>query len=127
MRMRVSEYTILVGLIDDNTVRAPRLEVFYPAEGLAVVSFIGEHDLSTRDRARTTLLEVLEPMSPDEIFVADLGNATYVDASIVDCLCEADALAAELGVVFRVEPGEESIVNEALSLTGMLGLFTHHT
>lgn len=96
----------------------PRLEVFFPASGIAVVVFIGHHDRSTSDRARRTLSTVLKGMAPGEILVADLSSATFIDASIIGCLAEADKRAAELAVDFHVDAGEEPSVRDALDAAG---------
>ena len=112
------EYTVVVFFDRHDGAGEPRIEVFYPASDLAVVAFVGEHDVSTSRHAHETLFEVLGVLAPDALLVADLGNATFIDASIVGCLVEADNRAAELGIVFRLEPGEASVVREAFRVTG---------
>ena len=88
--------------------------------GVSVVTLIGEHDRASRDRVRQTVSRELERLCVDEILVIDLTFARFIDASIIDCLVEAEEHATELGVVFRLEPGEEHLIHQALRITGAL-------
>lgn len=95
-----------------------RLEVLFPALGIAVVVFIGHHDRSTSERARRTLSTVLKGMAPGEILVADLSSATFIDASIIGALAEADKRAVQFAVDFHVDAGEEPSVRDSLEAAG---------
>ena len=94
-----------------------QLDVIHPIAGVGVLAIIGEHDLSTSGRVAQSLSELIEH---NRIVVADLTEATFIDSSIIKALARADKRASKLGVVFRLELGdEEHIVHTALRITGV--------
>jgi len=68
------------------------VDVVAPVPGV-VVSLVGEHDLSTRDDVRHHFSSEVERMDSDDIIVADLTYATYIDGSILGCLAAVEERA----------------------------------
>src|SRR5512145_276234 len=59
------------------------VQVEQPAPGTAVAVFSGEHDLATRDEVTELLTSLVDA---NELVVADLSSAQFVDSSILRVL-----------------------------------------
>jgi anti-anti-sigma factor len=91
--------------------------VEFPQEGVAVASFAGEHDLTTRP----SISELLEGLvDGNELVVADFSQAQFVDSSILHTLLLTDRFARERGKTFRLQLGTAAIVERALEVSGVL-------
>ena len=109
-------------MYDADFLPEQQLEVFHPVPGVGVLAFIGEHDLSTSERVRQLLLNLVEQ---EEIVVADLTEATFIDSHIIQALALAERRATERGAVFRLELGDADVVHQALRVTGAFDRLRH--
>jgi len=97
-------------------VDADAVEITTPIIGTAVVAFVGEHDLATREEAAEVLRHLLDT---NDVIVVDLTRATFIDSSFLQLLLRADAQATESGKRFRVEAEPECIASRTLHLAGL--------
>jgi anti-anti-sigma regulatory factor len=92
-----------------------RLEA--PSSGVAVVSFVGEHDLTTRDVLRRLLAKLI---GENDLVVADFSEASFVDTSVM-VLVEASGRAArKRGTMFRLQLATAPIVAMVFEASGVL-------
>ena len=88
-----------------------------PSRGVAVVSFVGEHDLTTRDVLRRLLAKLI---GENDLVVADFSKASFVDTSIM-VLVEASGRAArKRGTMFRLQLATAPIVAMVFEASGVL-------
>jgi anti-anti-sigma factor len=87
-----------------------------PALGTAVVTFTGEHDLASRDDLADLLDSLVEE---NELVVADLSEALFVDSTTMYVLVNADAAARTRGRKLRIQLGTAAIVRTAFELSGL--------
>jgi anti-anti-sigma factor len=97
-------------------VDADTVEITTPIIGTAVVAFVGEHDLATREEAAGMLRDLLDT---NDVIVVDLTRATFIDSSFLQLLLRADAQATESGKRFRVRAEPESVASRTLHLAGL--------
>jgi anti-anti-sigma factor len=98
-------------LVEGNAV-----ETTIPVAGTAVVAFVGEHDLATRDEAAEVLRDLLET---NDVIVVDLNRATFIDSAFLQVLLLADAQAKESGKRFHVQVVAESVAGRAMRMAGL--------
>jgi anti-anti-sigma factor len=91
--------------------------ITYPRSGAAVVTLTGEHDLVNADETSQLLKELL---THNDLVVVDLGEATFIDSSLIRTLFLADENAREQGKKFRLQLGTASLVSTALRVSGAL-------
>jgi anti-anti-sigma regulatory factor len=75
------------------------VEVAGPEESTAVVTFTGEHDLRTVDDLKALLASL---MSTNDVVVADMCDARFVDAAFMEVLLDAAVGARRSGTTFRL-------------------------
>jgi anti-anti-sigma factor len=92
------------------------VQVDRPAPGAAVVEFLGEHDLASRDDLSALLLSLVEE---NDLVVADFSEALFVDSTTLHVLLDADNAARARGRTFRLQLGTAAIVRMAFELSGM--------
>jgi anti-anti-sigma factor len=100
----------MVATLEDVQVTSPRA-------GVSVVSLTGEHDVATR-ALMSELLESLVLMN--DLVVADVTEAQFIDSSMLSVFIGADKLAREQGKDFRIQLGTEAIVKRVFQVTGIL-------
>lgn len=93
-----------------------------PSPGTAVVTVIGEIDLSSCDVLRVRLLNVLSALHPHRIEV-DLAGVTFLDCSGLTVLVVLGQAATRTGCRLRIT-NPQPIVRRVLDLTGLLGVLT---
>jgi anti-anti-sigma factor len=93
------------------------LTVQQPREGAAVVVFSGEHDVATAEAVKTMLDSLVKQ---NELVVADVSEAEFVDSSTLNALLRTARIAQERGVCFRVQLGTAAIVERAFQVSGAL-------
>jgi anti-anti-sigma factor len=87
-----------------------------PTADSAVVRFMGEHDLATRDEVKALLEQLVEE---NRLVVADFSEAKFVDSTTLHVLLEADMAARARGGRFRLQLGTAAIVRTAFELSGL--------
>jgi anti-anti-sigma factor len=92
------------------------VHVEHPSAGTAVVRFMGEHDLATRDDLQALLESLVEE---NELVVADFSEALFVDSTTMHVLLNADSTARSRGTKLRVQLGTAAIVRTAFELYGL--------
>ena len=85
----------------------------------AVVTFVGEHDLSTADAVRDLLESLIEQ---NELVVSDFSEAQFVDSSLLQTVVHAHREAKRQGHAFRLQLGTAPIVRRAFEITGLFEL-----
>jgi anti-anti-sigma factor len=87
------------------------------ADGVGIVSLLGEHDLWTAAEVRNTLASLIQKGVD---VVVDLGETQFIDSSIIHALEESKHLALQHGkrVSFQLET--PAAVERVLELTGVL-------
>jgi anti-sigma B factor antagonist len=85
--------------------------------GLALLTIIGEHDLSTAPDLRRRFEELLGNGEP---IIVDLSPATFVDSSILGVILDARRRAEEEGLGFAVSHSNGADpVGRILDITGL--------
>lgn len=85
----------------------------------AVVTFLGEHDLSTAEAVTDLLGSLVER---NELVVSDFSEAQFVDSSLLQAVVHADREAKRQGHAFRLQLGTAPIVRRAFEITGLYEL-----
>ena len=93
------------------------VQVASPGVGVAVVSFIDEHDLATKTEL-SALLHAL--VRQNELVVADFSQALFVDSSTLNVLVSAHKLALERGTRLRLLLPEGCAVRRTFEISGLL-------
>ena len=93
------------------------IEVASPGAGVAVVSFVDEHDLATKAEL-SSLLHAL--VRQNELVVADLSRALFIDSSTLNVLLSAHKLALERGTGFTVELKDGCMAKRTFEISGLL-------
>jgi anti-anti-sigma regulatory factor len=88
-----------------------------PSSGVAVVSFMGEHDLATRDVLRRLLAKLI---GENHLVVVDFSKASFVDTSIVLLVETSGREARKRGSVFRLQLATAPIVEIIFAASGVL-------
>jgi anti-anti-sigma factor len=88
-----------------------------PSSGVAVVSFMGEHDLATRDVLRRLLAKLI---GENRLVVVDFSKAGFVDTSIMVLLEASGREARKRGSMFRLQLGTAPIVALVFEASGVL-------
>jgi anti-anti-sigma factor len=97
------------------------VQVTSPCSGVSVVSFYGEHDLAT-SQSTAELLDSL--LLANDLVIADVSDAQFIDASMLRVLVVADKAARERGADFRIRLGTASIVRRTFQISGVLDQLT---
>jgi anti-anti-sigma factor len=87
-----------------------------PTADSALVRFVGEHDLATRDDVRALLEDLV---GENKLVVVDFSEAKFVDSTTLHVLLEADMAARARGARFRLQLGTAAIVRTAFELSGL--------
>ena len=90
-------------------------------EGVVVVEFVGEHDLTTSDETRELLTRLV---GENGLVVVDLSAATFIDSSFLSCLLAAERRAKESGHEFGLLVGDAPNVHAVLEVSGLSDRFT---
>jgi anti-anti-sigma regulatory factor len=93
------------------------IQVASPGVGVAVVSFIDEHELATKTEL-SALLHAL--VRQNELVVADFSQALFVDSSVLSVVLSAHKLALERGTGFTVQLEDGCVAKRAFEITGLL-------
>lgn len=80
----------------------------------AVVRFIGEHDLTTRDEVTALLAELL---GENQKVTVDLRDATFIDSVFLQCLMVADRNAKAAGIGFDVRVPATGPIRRIIEIT----------
>ena len=96
--------------LEDVTLERPRA-------GAAVVTFSGEHDLSTAEAVEAMLGSLIEE---NDLVVVDFSEAQFVDSSTIHALVNTNRAANQRGSTFRLQLGTAPIVEKAFQLCGLL-------
>lgn len=85
--------------------------------GVAVISFSGEHDLSTAPQLRERLAAEIANATP---VVVDFSGAAFIDSSILGAVLDARRQAHERGLGFAVSLSNGAApVERVLQVTGL--------
>lgn len=95
---------------------ANAVETTSPVAGTAVVAFVGEHDLATKDEAAEVLRDLLDT---NDVIVVDLDRATFIDSAFLQVLLVADAQAKESGKRFQVQVEQEGVAGRSMRMAGL--------
>ena len=95
------------------------VRVEQPAPGTAVAVFSGEHDLATRDEVTELLTSLVDA---NELVVADLSSAQFVDSSILRVLTNVNNDAHAKGRSFRLQLGTADIVRRAFEISDLFAI-----
>jgi anti-anti-sigma factor len=98
--------------LDDVTVEQP-------APGTAVAVFSGEHDLATQLEVKELLTSLIDA---NELVVADLSTAKFVDCSILRVLTNVNNDAQASGRTFRLQLGTADIVRRAFEIFDLFAI-----
>jgi anti-anti-sigma factor len=93
------------------------IQVASPGVGVAVVSFIDEHDLATKSEL-SALLHAL--VRQNDLVVADFSQALFIDSSTLNVLLSAHKLALERGTVFTVQLENGCVAKRTFEISGLL-------
>jgi anti-sigma B factor antagonist len=92
--------------------------------GVAVITFSGEHDLSTAPELRERLARAIEAGQP---IVVDLSGAAFIDSSIIGAVLDARREAHERGLGFAVAlSGGAQPVERVLEVTNLTAMLPVH-
>jgi anti-anti-sigma factor len=97
------------------------VQVTSPRSGVSVVSFYGEHDLAT-SQSTAELLDSL--LLANDLVIADVSDAQFIDASMLHVLIVADKAARARGADFRIRLGTTAIVQRTFQISGVLDQLT---
>jgi anti-anti-sigma factor len=97
--------------------RKASIEVAWPRSGVAQVLLRDEHDLSTAAEVEAAFARAL---ADGQHVIADLTLATFIDCSTIRALVRARSAAVEQRLRFHLLLGRSSIVEVALTATGVL-------
>jgi anti-sigma B factor antagonist len=97
------------------------IQVASPGVGVAVVSFMDEHDLATKSEL-SALLHAL--IRQNDLVVADFSQALFVDSSTLHVVLSAHKLALERGTGFTVLLAEGCVAKRAFEINGLLKALT---
>jgi anti-anti-sigma factor len=81
--------------------------------------FTGEHDLATRDEVNELLTSLIDA---NELVVADLSDAKFVDCSILRVLTNVNNDAQASGRSFRLQLGTADIVRRLFEVSDMFAI-----
>ncbi len=95
----------------------PSVEVATPAVEVALVTLVGEHDLSTKP----LLLDALARASEQPCIVVDLTLCPFVDSSVLGALVALHGVG--LSRIKLVVPDAQRIVRRTFELAGMAAFF----
>ena len=93
------------------------IDIEQPAPGRAVVVFKGEHDLSQADALGERLSALV---AENELVVADVSEALFVDSSVINVLVQTKRRADASGRGFRLQMGTECVVYRVFEVAGVL-------
>jgi anti-anti-sigma factor len=92
-----------------------------PGDGVVVVEFTDEHDLTTKEAVRALLARLIDE---NDLVVVDVTDAQFIDSSFVHNVLLADQTAKEKGKTFRLQLGTAPIVQCALGMSGILDVIS---
>jgi hypothetical protein len=71
-----------------------------PGDGVVVVEFADEHDVTTKEVVRALLAGLIDE---NDLVVADVTDARFIDSSFIHNVLVADETAKEKGKAFRLQ------------------------
>jgi anti-sigma B factor antagonist len=86
------------GATGDELSEPVRITIAHPLPGLAVVSLLGEHDLSTRPQ----LAEAFEAAGAHSNVVVDLSDCAFMDSTVISALLATSRAARARDELFGV-------------------------
>jgi anti-anti-sigma factor len=114
---RVSSIGSSVPKGEDEVATLEGVAVAPAGDGVVVVSFTDEHDLTT-SFGISELLDGL--IRENELVVADFSDALFVDSSTLRVLVEAHKLALDRGTGFKLQLGDGCTAKRTLEISGLL-------
>ena len=99
---------------------APSVEVVRHSARIAVVSLVGEHDLSTK----SSMLDALASAASQPCVVVDLSRCTFVDSSFIGVLVAL--YGTKICTIRLVVPVTQRVVWRTLELAQMDQFFAIH-
>lgn len=93
------------------------VEVTYHETDIAIVTLLGEHDLSTRDELERVFRQLVR--SGEQIIV-DLSRVEFIDSSVLRNLLIATSQGHERGLSVTLQLSTEPRVRRVLQVTGLL-------
>lgn len=101
----------------------PRVTISHPAPAVAVVSLLGEHDLSSEPDVSATIVGLLENGSD---VIVDLAETLFIDSKIISALGKASALAADHNRQLVLRLHSATVVRRALEITTVDQYLRHY-
>jgi anti-anti-sigma factor len=99
-------------------------EVTYHDSDIAILSLVGEHDLSTSAELHRALRALLRS---GERVIVDLSRAAFIDSSVLNNLVQARRRARERGSEVVLLVGTTPGVERVLQVTRLLEHFPHES
>lgn len=96
-----------------------QISVVHPRNGVAVIEFRGEYDLTTKS---TTTKLMDEALAENDLLVLDLSETKFIDSSFLHSMVLIDKQAKASGKHVRIQLGTEPIVERALEVSGILAV-----
>jgi anti-anti-sigma factor len=94
----------------------PPIEDSYHGSDLAIVTLLGEHDLSTKAELSVQLEQLVRT---GERVIVDLSEAEYVGSAVVETLVRVDAPARQRGLRLTLQVGRAATVDRVVEVTGL--------
>ena len=93
-----------------------RIDVGWHDTDIAIVSLVGEHDLSNSDKF-TTHLE--REISSGQAVIVDLSQCEFIDSTILAALVKADRLAQTNRMRLTIQMGGANAVQRIFEISGL--------
>ena len=100
----------------ENGVNRNRVDVSWHDTDIALVSLVGEHDLSTADQLQRQLELLLRSR---EAVIVDLSAAEFIDSSVLQNLIRADKFAQQGETRLTLQLGTAPAVIKLLEVSGL--------
>jgi anti-anti-sigma factor len=94
-----------------------------PAAAVAIITLVGEHDLSTRADIRETLARVGDEAN----VLVDLSDCSFIDSTVIGALVVAFQTLAERGLRLELAiPPEAAAVHRVAKVAGLTTFLAIH-
>ena len=100
----------------DSSLMENRVDVTWHDTDIAVVSLVGEHDLSTADELQNQLAGLLRGK---EAVIVDFSLSEFIDSSVLNNLVRGDELARKHGTHLTLLVPKASPVSKLLEVSGL--------
>lgn len=94
------------------------LIVDWPTSGTAVLSLVGEHDLTNSEALQRRAEEALQRCT---LLVIDLSATAFIDSSVMHRLVHVCRSSRSRGVSVKVVVGDNAPLRRVLEVTGLTG------